>query len=704
MIHINAARQGRRAAVLLTCSVLLAAPAGATPPPVLDIVGGNSANGSLLWLNFEDGVAEQTNDDANQRVSLRSFEFFKNTCDITVDVVAADTNSGALALYTSGAGTGVDLCTGGACPARPDGLSSSNERLMSVAETGTAGKTPEVWFFKPADCDGQVGPFKAGVGGGQFKVGSTGAATPVGNIADTEFVKVPGGGLAAGDLLVLTLLPKTIARVKKGDIDDLLNHGTSLPAADILLDETFFGGEEPTGLAFVPGTAGVGAAGTDSESEDLLVTVSPGRVLRLTFALSGGSIVLKPVNQAGASPLEKRVFVDDLGNGPLGIAAGTRNASTYMVVADRQQGTFFRYELIVGEDTSLTVGEVSSIKAGVQNPQGAAINSDAYDAAHCDRDAGGCQIRKSVELLFTQEVTNDTDTVFANIFVITDPRGASGGTINLNQEVSDQFDSKFEIPASCRGFELPDDPSTSVLLVMDVKKNFPVNAGEFVQGKETIDELIPELESCETTGARLFYHQDPDGDGNFPTPTPENGTLYDATFFCSNPSRSIGPNYSPLVICADPFYLELAASPSKPKLKGKLAKTAGQEVTYRVDNLQQVVNELDDDWLRAKLNAALNEVRKNIKRNLEDVWMYFEQGAIAVYDAENVNPTAYFSASPAPTPDTLYGDLLGRFSAAAFYSRETLSGGFYKYCLPPSLVGPNGVVIPAAEYDAVCPN
>lgn len=698
MTCINAARQSWRAPGFFTLALLLAAPAAAAPP-VLDVVGGNSANGNLLWLNFEDGVAEETNNDANQRVSLRSFEFFKNTCDITVDVVAADTNSSALVLYTSGAGTGVPLCTGGGCPARPDGLSSSNERLMSVAQTGAAGTTPEVWFFKPADCGGSGGPFEAGVSGGQFKVSSSGAATPVEDIADTEFVKVPGGGFAAGDLLVLTHSPTTISRVRAADIAALLANGTSLPAADIVLDETFFSTEDATGLAFVPGTAGIGAANTDSESEDLLVTLSPGRVLRLTFVLSDNSIVLKPTSQAGATPLARRIFVDNLGNGPLGIAAGTRNASTYMIVADRQRGTFYRYELIVGADTSLTVGAVSSIKAGVQNPQGAAINSDAYDAADCDRAAGGCQIRKSVELLFTQEVTDITDTVFANIYVITDPRG-SGGTINLKQQVSDQFDSKFNIPASCRGFALPDDPSTSVLLVMDIKKNFSVTAGEFAQGKETIDDLIPELEGCETTGARLFYHQDPGSNGNFPTPTPENGTLYDATFFCSNPSRSITPNYSPLVICADPYYLELAASSSKPKLKGKLARTAGEQVTYRVDNLQQVVNVLPASSLKTTLNAALNEVRKAIRRNLEDVWMYFEQGALAVYDAEN--PGGYFSGSGAPTPDTLYGDLLGRFLAAAFYSRETLSGGFYKYCPPASLVGPDGVVIPAEEYDATC--
>lgn len=701
MTCINVARQGWRASGFLTLSLLLAAPAAAAPP-VLDVVGGNSANGSVFWLNFEDGVAEQTNNDANQRVSLQSFEFFKNTCDITVDVVAADTNRSELVLYTSGAGTGIPICSGGACPARPDGLSSSNERLMSVAQTSAGGNVPGVWFFEPADCGGSGGPFEPGVSGGQFKVGSTGPGTPVGDIADTEFVKVPGGGLAAGDLLVLTRSPTTISRVRAADIDALLENGTPLPAADIVLDQAFFGVEDPTGLAFVPGTAGIGAANTDSESEDLLVSISPGRVIRLTFVLSGSSIVLKPTSQAGASPLEQRVFVDDLGNGPLGIAAGTRDASTYMIVADRQQGTFYRYELIVGADTSLTLGGVSSIKAGIQNPQGVAINSDAYDAADCDRAEGGCQIRKSVELLFTQEVTDVTNTVFANIFVITDPRGASGGTINLNQEVSDQFDGKFNIPASCRGFALPDDPSTSVLLVMDIKKNFPVNAGEFVQGKETIDELIPELEGCETTGARLFYHQDPDGNGVFPAPTPENGTLYDATFFCSNPSRSIGPNYSPLVICADPFYLELAASSSKPKLKGKLARTAGQEVTYRVDNLQQVVNALPNTGLKTTLNAALEDVRKAIKRNLDDVWTYFEQGAVAVYNAEN--PGGYFSVSSAPTPTTLYGDLLGRFLAAAFYSRETLSGGFYKYCPPASLVGPDGVVIPAAEYDAVCGN
>src|SRR5690606_23657867 len=199
--------------------------------------------------------------------------------------------------------------------------------------------------------------------------------------------------------------------------------------------------------AFVPGTAGIGAEFTASESEDLLVTLTGGRVLKLTFQLSGGAVALKPTNQPGATPLERRVVIAGLGNGPLGVAAGTRDEHTYAVIADRQQGTFFRYGLHVNRDGFLCLRaprlgfeptpevpcdaggtlNVASLATGVQNPYGAAINSDAYSAEECSRSAGGCQIRRTVELLFSDEILGEDQTVFANIYVINDPRGNSRG-------------------------------------------------------------------------------------------------------------------------------------------------------------------------------------------------------------------------------------------------------------------------------------
>ncbi|HUG97623.1 MAG TPA: hypothetical protein VMQ83_00425 [Gammaproteobacteria bacterium] len=734
MIHMNAARQGWRAAVLLTCAGLLAAPAGAAPP-VLDIVGGNSANGNLLWLDFDNGVAETVNTDANERVSLRSFYFFKNTCGgVSLDVIAADTNSGTLIRYPSGQGTGTDVCVNGACPARPDGLSSSNERLMAVAEIGTAGQLPAVWFLRPAACGSNNGapaggPFEPGVQTGQFKVGSGGAATPVGGIADTEFVRVPGGGLAAGDSLVLTINPTTIARIRRADIKALLDSGGSVKPTDIdiVVDQSFFGTEKPTGLAFVPGTAGIGAVDTASESEDLLVTLAGGRVLKLTFELSGSSVALKPTSQPGATPLEQRVFISGLGNGPLGVAAGTRRDNTYAVIADRQQGTFYRYGLHVNPDGGLCLRaprpgfeptaqvpcddggtlDRASVTSGVQNAYGAAINSDAYAANECSRSSGGCQIRKTVELLFSEEILSEDQTVFANIYVINDPRSSSSETLNLNHAIPGVFDPRFTIPATCRGFKVPDDPSTSILLVLDIKKSFDILQGEFAQAKETVEQIIPEFSGCETTGARLFHHPDPGINGNFVAPAPENGVLRDATFFCSNPSRSITPTFSPLVFCEESLYQEVRASGGR--LKGKLAKAAEEGINLRIDSLQQVINALPATLpsthcktLKADLTGFLNAASKDIKRNIGSVYQQFDNGAKSVFACRSdIAGLPVVSGRPA----TLYSDLLARFMAAAFYSRETIFGGQHKYCpLVELLTGSNAVIIPNDDLiSAGCP-
>ena len=673
---------------VITAFSIFAAPASAQaeyPPQVLDFVGGNSSNNALLWLNFDFGetapVAVQLNGDANTRTSLRSFEFFKNICgaNLQLDVIAADTNRGEIIIYPTGRNISMPLpCAGGACasPARPDGLSSSNERLLAVAETGTAGTVPGVWIYEPG-CAGTAPQFESLYGGQLFT-----AEGPVTGIADTEFVKVLGGGLTAGDLLVLTSNPTTIARIKAADIKKLRDNGQALTSAgasaEVLVGSSFFGDTSPTGMAFVPGTAGIGGKDTPSESEDLLVTLSGGRVLKFTFTQNASTL---------ARGFEQETFVDGLGNGPLGIAAGTRDDKTYMIVADRQQGRFYRYELFVQPDGDLPLPSAGyvpvEIKGGVQNPQGVAINSDFYSAANCTGGTG-CEVRRTAELQFITELDLKDNSVFANIFVVPDTPDLRDrrGFLQLSQ-VSDEFDTKFMIPPSCRGFPLPDDPSTSVLVVLGINTDVRLDAGEFAQTTERANQIIAELGECTETGARLYYHPDAFDAAS----EPERGRLYDTTYDCENPSRSISREYSPIVLCADNFFLQVRASSSKPKITGKLAKSVQAEVNLRTDNLQVVVNlpgsavtPVDSAYssLQAELSAYLAAAKNYVKRNQYlEASLEYDKGAISVAK----------SKAAILSPATLYGDLLGRFLSLAFFTKESLSGGESVYSVPVDVCG-----------------
>jgi hypothetical protein len=654
----------------------------------------------MLWPDFETGVALVLNDDANLRTSLRSFGFFKDLCDTRLDVVVADTNRGEVLLYRGGRGSGTTICAGGGCPARPDGISLSDERLMAVLDTGTAGTTPAVWLFEPADCGANPYPFGAPVSGGQFRISGGGPPTPVSGVADTEFVKVLGGGLAADDLLVLTASPAAIARVRQADIDALLDGTTSsLPPARILVGETFFGSAKPTGMAFVPGTGGVGSS-TDaaSHSEDLLIALSGGRVLKLAFQAAGSGSVLAPVaGLPGQSELDRRVFVsEELGNGPLSVAAGVgpEGVGTYMAVADRQRGRFTRFLLDVDTDGNLTLArnpdqslKVQSIASGVQNPEGIAINSDVVAAAECvddpeTPDQTGCRIRNTLEVHYTQGATDGfaaDDTVMANFNFLVDPRGSGGGELTLTG-----LDFPYTIPATCRGFPLPDDAATSLLLVIDLNKNFDIPPGDFRQIKELADLALPQLDGCKETGARIYYHPSPEPPGQT-VDTPEQGVLYDTTFFCSNPSRSLDPGKSPLVICADPLYLQAR---SANRISGALSKALQAEIELRASRLVTILGGLTGsmsletlrDELLEFVALGLGEVKKG---KFADASGYFDSGALAVYDAKGL-----LTDSLSGLPTSFYADAFGRFLAIAFYSKETAAQ--LPYCPPEKLRDDNG--------------
>ena len=679
------------ALLILVSFYLIIAPAraGEHLPAAIDVVVSNSSNSALLWANF-DGTppaAVQLNTDANQSSGLGSLAFHYNTCpgDLRLDVVAANTNGGDLLLYRGGTedwATGDSICTGGNCPQRPTGLAASNARLLAAANSGGAGTVPELWFFEPAACGSAV--FESGVPGGQFEVQDpdsvSSLATAVGEITDTEFVRVFGGGLEVGDLLVATKNPSVIARVRAEDIAKLLlNPQYEMPAADILVPASFFGSSSPAALAFVPGTSGVGSLiDQTSESENLLVTVPPGKVLNLSF----GSTDFWQASLQGFV-----YFTEGLGNGPLGIAAGTSDGKTYMVVTDRQKGQVIRAELQVLENGDLappTPGNVDVLKANLQFPLGLDFNSNATDAGKCAATEGGCAIAGAIQLYLpeeqpistlvaTQQVESEDQIVIGQLFLFADTRGTANTPLPLPGLGGD-----FKLPGACRGFDLDDDPTTlPVVPVVNVTANFEGSPGSIMQMQELLEGIFPQLEDCPATGGRIYHHPVP---GELGFDTPENGALIDKTVQC-NASRGVNdPFFSPFAICSDLYYTAALGGNLSNSQKSAL-KT---EVFGRMARLETVVRTLPPgplDGLRSDLLAKLDEIRNILKKPRPSAQEY-EQASVVFSAGANevvqVNKNGGFAATTTPT----YGNLFTRWLALAFYTHETGAMKPGPYCSP----------------------
>ena len=311
-----------------TLACLLLAASHASAGDLANVIGGNSSNNQLLALIFDEAGASSAsviNTDTSDRVSLRSFGFFEDLCRSRLDLVVADTLAGELLLYPNPsparAQAGELLCGSatGACPARPDGISFSDKRLMAVADTGSGGSTPGIWLFPPefpaeaascVDADG-YGPFRPPVSTGQVLACDGPADDPgttcvaVGAVVDTLFVDVPGGGLGARDLLLLTDTPKTISVIRAEDIDALLEAPSpASTGAEIIADETDFAAAGPEfaavfsrglALASIQNSADVGGAVDDrSATEEFVLPGTGGELIRFRFVNSPSGACATP--------------------------------------------------------------------------------------------------------------------------------------------------------------------------------------------------------------------------------------------------------------------------------------------------------------------------------------------------------------------------------------------------------------------------
>ena len=699
MFNLNAAAQCRSAVTVfsfLLMAGLYAAPLQAGPtelPDELDVVGGNSSNSRMFWLNYaEDDLineAVQVNEDESSRPSLNSFTFFRNTCGSQrADVIATDINSNNLLLYRAGRGVGEPICSAGDCVARPDGLSTSNAQLVSAVSVGGGGSVPAVWVLKPGECTGEgddaISSFKL-LGGERFSINGQRAR----NLTDTEFVRVDGGGLEEGDLLVLSRSPAMIARLTKAEVA-----AGNTRSGTLLVDSSFFGKTTPTGMAFVPGE------GTDGNSAALLVTLSEGHVLKLTFSEDG----LLPAPD-GSTTWPSYVLENSQGafQNPRGIATGTRDGSPYLVIAEQNQGRYIR--AVLNDDGSM--GEIRSITTNIGSPQGVAILPElevegptgAQLCVDFDPVPGtpttGCILENSIQVHLSQGYEGglqEGDVVTAELIRFDDTRGGAYVSLDLPVEFPN-----FSIPANCRGFDVEGELLPQLVL-LDMGINFNITPGNFIQITELASRSLGlEDQTCDQLGSRIYYHpQNPGG-----------GVLFDTTFSCQNPSRSIVELFSPVVFCAEYLYL---ARVEKKATDGQVAGIQNQrqlvndEIRDRIAVLKDIIRELDADARFSGLAATLQTAVTSISNPQSSVpqMRYVEasraadDGALAVFRHKEL-----FREEPVILASDTYARLLSRFLSLAFYNWTTGALMDEQYGPPKAFCDASGTGFPELP-DVLC--
>ena len=660
----------------------------------IDVVGGNSSNSLMFWLKYGvgDGDIDEAitlNDDANAYPSLNSFTFVLNTCgESRTDIVAASTNASRLVIYEGGRGTGSPICGEpgqAACPARPVGLSTSMEQLISVATSGASGTTPGVFTFVADETDCS----RFNKSGGPLSVGSN----RIRAIADTEFVRAKRGNLNAGDLLVLVSNPAMIVRVDPDDTDLFTSGGvTGTEFANSLAVFSGYRRATPTGLAIVPG-----------ETPNILVTLSTGAIVN--FYYSGTGWVSKPFDTGGLFP------------NPRGIGAGSRDGAPYIFVSEQNRGRYIRVE--VEEDTSngglkrsTLPGAYREIVSPVGAPEGVAVSQedpDVFVATTCfnpeSEEPTGCNFGPG-DLHFSQgfEGGLEGESLRFDVQYIPDPTinpARENGLLRLPIEGQDFF-----VPASCRGYDTTDaDPALGfngvpqlVLVDVDLLDGFFVTSGNFAQITGRVkDTLGGELE-CTETGARVYYHPSKDNLGGDLL----GGTLFDVTVSCQNPPRGISELKSPVVFCVDPNYVARKTDPD-----GEVGRNefVNPNIRIFIEDLKAAVAELGNNFpaLSSQLNSLLVGFTNPDMGSGKVPAYYFDTSLKADEGALAVLALKQEGAFTDDLPSDLYARLLRGFLGLAFYTKET--GALEKYYPPAEFCEPvnlyKGILYPELQ-DVKC--
>jgi hypothetical protein len=652
----------------------------------LEWVSGNSANNQVSELDWGGLQSLLLNTDANSYSSLVSFAFRTNTCNDSVgtEILAADTNRGWLVRYTDADNyaAGAVFCDDATpgCPARPEGLSIAQDGKLAVVSTGQGGTSPSVTILDEAACGGdplaKPYPYENPRSTGPICLGSNGVCDSYPDrITDSAFVRVPGGGLNPGDLVIVAN-PGTVAYIPAEDLPLATQASTPSFTVATVLADVELGGDVTSG-AFVTGTGGAGALGTDSESEDFLVTVTGGvvKVLRWRKDASGDP-------QLAQNP-PPSLFTGPLGNGPLGITAGVLGDKTYVGLARRNQGTLERCELSVINGRidgvgSYDIAQCDSIQ-DAQNPQDIIVNTDVLTAEDCDLDTSdggqiGCKFSKTVQIAFTQN-TFPFQNIAADIRIIEVP-------CDLQPPV--HFDAlglpgDYTIPYHTVPISLGDDQSC-IYVYANFEDDVDITAGNWIWSDVLLSELLDELQECRIERFQQVYHPDC---GDLPctsddeVPFGNAGVLYPIDVVCQNPPGGLKRDNSPSVFGAS-LFLNRLDDGSRQALRG-IDKDTKDESIRRYGALTDIVqssalSDATKDAILGALAPAETLIKKKKFADASDV----VDAAIVYQIYEN---TEFEASGVRPT---LYGDVFGLALNLSYFLWEV---GNYPgvYCPPVDL-------------------
>jgi len=292
--------------------------------PIETVFSTNAASDRLLRLDFRDGSAAYVNTDADARF-VKKLEGIAVRADATgVSVIAADSVGQRVLFYPDAQGPDrVDGQVIAEVP-WPDGVSLDTHGNLFLVSSPVG---PRVWTLP-------VGGSRPGGYGDPVLVDPDVPATI---LEDTKTVSFTAGSLVAGDLLVVSRVPATIFRYRKG---------VSGWERQIFIPKNLFpNGSSPTGISFSP-------------RQELLVSTFGGTILRF--------------DSAGARVLPD--FARGCGNGRLKIAVGIQEGKNRAFVANRSNGGKILRFLIQPDGTGTPDGDVNE---RVFLPSGVGIASNS---------------------------------------------------------------------------------------------------------------------------------------------------------------------------------------------------------------------------------------------------------------------------------------------------------------------------------------
>jgi hypothetical protein len=281
------------------------------PPqdPIETVFSTNAANDRLLRLDFRSGTAAYVNTDGDARAVKKLEGIVVRDDPPGVSVIAADSLGHRILFYPDAQGP--DRVAGQVIAQLPwpDGVSLDTAGNLYLVSSPFAAK---VWTLP-------VGGSRPGGYGDPVLVDP---AVPSQVLEDTKSVGFTAGNLVAGDLLVLSRVPATVFRYRRGV--------SGWERQVFVPSNRFPSGASPSGMSFSP-------------RQELLVSTFGGTILR--FGTSGLRVLPD--------------FARGCGNGRLKIAVGIQEGQSRAFVANRSNGGRVLRFLIQPDGTGTPDGDVN---------------------------------------------------------------------------------------------------------------------------------------------------------------------------------------------------------------------------------------------------------------------------------------------------------------------------------------------------------